>query len=175
MLFGRLSVTVLIFALATSAASHLAAQALVPPEAQTPIFQPSKASSDNPLGLTIDHVTIWVADADKEAAWYENMLGFKEVQHRSLPENEFRQMRIPGVYRIDLTWWKGSARHVDPKDAAMEQGYRHIVFKAKDLNAAFKQLSDKKANVRAQRNKDGTLENVFLLDPEGNEIEIQGY
>ena len=145
------------------------------PEAQKPVLPSSHITPDNPLGLSADHVTIWVADADKEAAWYKNMLGFEEVQHRSLPDNEFRQMRIPGVYRIDLTWWKGSTRHVDAKDATMEQGYRHIVFKTADLKAALVQLIKKEANVRPQRDKDGTLMNVFVLDPEGNEIELQQY
>jgi hypothetical protein len=84
-------------------------------------------------------------------------------------------VRILGVFRIDLTAWKGSARHVDPKDAAMEQGYRHIVFKTRNLKAAFEQLSKKNANVRAQKNQEGGLENLFVLDPEGNEIELQQY
>jgi len=159
----------------TTAQTPSQVAAPLPPEAQKPVLPPSHITPENPLGLSVDHVTIWVADADREAAWYKDMLGFKEVQHRSMPENEFRQMRIPGVYRIDLTQWKGSSRHVDAKDAAMEQGYRHVVFKTQDLKAALEQLTKKNANVRAQKNKDGGLENVFVLDPEGNEIELQQY
>jgi catechol 2,3-dioxygenase-like lactoylglutathione lyase family enzyme len=162
-------------ALCVLCARSLTAQTPLPAEAQKPVLSPSKIAPENPLGLSADHVTIWVADAEKESEWYKNMLGFAEVQHRSQPDNEFRQMRIPGVYRIDLTWWKGSSRHVDTKDAAMEQGYRHIVFKAQDLKAALEQLTKKNANVRAQRDKDGGLVNVFVLDPEGNEIELQQY
>jgi lactoylglutathione lyase len=142
---------------------------------QPPTLPPSPVSADNPLGLTVDHVTIWVADIDAETKWYEDVLGFKEVQRRSLQENQFRSLRIPGVYRIDLTWWKGSTRHVDAKDAAMEQGYRHIVFKTQDLKAALDKLTKKNANVRAQRDKNGNLTNVLVLDPEGNEIELQQY
>ena len=171
--FKNIPVTLLMIAL--SAVGVAVAQTQVAPAIQTPVLPPSKISADNPLGVSSDHITIWVADADKESAWYQSMFGFKEIQHRSQPENEYRQLRIPGVYRIDLTWWKGSTRHVSAKDAAMEQGYRHIVFKTQDLKAALEQLTSKHANVRAQKDQNGELENVFVLDPEGNEIELQQF
>lgn len=167
-----LSLTVL-----AQAAQQAPATAAAPAPAviQTAVLPAASISPYNPLGLSADHATFWVADIEKETAWYENVLGFKEVQRRSQPDNEFRELRIGGVYRIDLAWRKGTTRHLEAKDAAMEQGFKHLVFKSADLNAAFKKLTEKSANVRAERDKDGGLTNVFAIDPEGNEIEIQQF
>ena len=175
---AKVSIALITLVVFTGGTAFVAGQVQAPPltpEQQKPISPPAATTADNPLGLTPDHITIWVENVDKEAAWYANVLGFQEVQHRSLPQNEFRQMRIPGVYRIDLTWWKGSTRHVSLKDAPMEQGYRHIVFKSNDLKAALEKLTKVNANVRTQKSQDGSLENLFVLDPENNEIEIQQY
>jgi catechol 2,3-dioxygenase-like lactoylglutathione lyase family enzyme len=155
---------------------HLAAQA---PTA-------ARLSADNPLKLAPSHFTLSVADIDKEAAWYHDVLGFKEYE-RVAHGTDFVHcsMRLPGVYRVDLNWQKGSARHTTPgfqqsagssgKGAGnMEQGYTHIVFKtAFSLDTVNQRLTAKNANVVAAKDENGAVNNILVYDPEGNEIEIQ--
>lgn len=173
---SALNLLVVVMVMVNLGKGHLAAQASA--AATAPV--------DNPLQLTSDHVTLSVADIDKEAAWYHDVLGFKEYE-RVPHGTDFVHcsLRIPGVYRVDLNWQKGSARHTTPgyRQSAgssgkgsgnMEQGYTHIVFKtAMSLDTVNQQLTAKNANVVAAKNKDGAVTNILVYDPEGNEIEIQ--
>lgn len=160
---------------------HLQAQA--PASAQAPtaaraplgaVLAPSPASADNPLQLTVDHGTLSVADIDKEVAWYVEVLGFKEVGGGKMGDNfDHRELRIAGVFRIDLSWQKGSARHIGPP-SDMEQGWRHIVFKTANLDHALELLQAKNVEVKVDRNKKtNAITEMFIQDPEGNEIELQ--
>ena len=143
----------------------------VPAHAQAP----ASASADNPLQLKSDHVTISVADVEKEAAFYSNVLGFKELSSIGKPGDDFqhRTLGIAGVYRVDLSQRKGSVRHTVGAPSDLEQGWRHIVFKVPNLENTLKLLNAKSANLKVNRNKDGVLTEIFVLDPEGNEIELQ--
>jgi catechol 2,3-dioxygenase-like lactoylglutathione lyase family enzyme len=138
------------------------------------VLAPSPASADNPLQLTVDHGTLSVADIDKEVAWYVDVLGFKEVGGGKMGDNfDHRELRIPGVFRIDLSWQKGSARHIGPA-SDMEQGWRHIVFKTPNLDQALELLQAKNVAVKVNRNKKtNAITEMFIQDPEGNEIELQ--
>ncbi len=134
------------------------------------------ASADNPLGLRSDHVTVSVADIDKEATWYEHVLGFTEFARSGDEKDGFlhRQLRILGVYRIDLSWRRGSVRHTVGAPSDLEQGWRHIVFTAPDLESVLQTLRAKHIEVRVDRDKqDQKITQLFIVDPEGNEIEIQ--
>jgi catechol-2,3-dioxygenase len=155
---------------------HPAAQSLAP------------TSADNPLQLAPSHFALSVADVDKEAAWYHQVLGFTEYE-RVPHGTDFVHcsLKIPGVYRIDLNWQKGSARHTTPGfqqpagtagkgSGNMEQGYTHVVFKTPiSLDTINQQLIAKSANVAAAKDKNGSVTNILVYDPEGNEIEIQHY
>lgn len=132
-------------------------------------------SADNPLQLKADHVTISVADIDKVQAWYVDVLGFKEFGRGNEANGlVHRELRIPGVFRVDLSWRKGSARHTVGKPSDMEQGWRHLVFKTPELDHALQWLHSKQVDVRVIRNpKDNAILMLFMTDPEGNEIELQ--
>jgi catechol 2,3-dioxygenase-like lactoylglutathione lyase family enzyme len=139
------------------------------------VLPPSAPSADNPLRLTVDHVTISVADIDKVAAWYVQVLGFKEVGRGNEPDGlVHRELRISGVFRVDLSSRKGSVRHTVGLPSDMEQGWRHLVFKTPSLETALQLLQAKHIDIRVGRNpKDNTIRQLFILDPEGNEIELQ--
>ncbi len=75
----------------------------------------AQSSKVNPLNLSTNHVTASVADLEREAAWYERVLGF----HRSKllggrKDFGLYQMTMPGI-RIDLVWQQGSSRHQEAK------------------------------------------------------------
>jgi catechol 2,3-dioxygenase-like lactoylglutathione lyase family enzyme len=150
--------------------------AVFPARAQTPVAaQVSPAGPvDNPLDLRSDHVTISVADIEKVAAWYVQVLGFKETARNKSDGFEHRQLSIPGVYRIDLSWRKGSVRHTVGAPSDLEQGWRHIVFTTPNLENTLQWLRARKVEVRVDRSaKDNTISQMFIMDPDGNEIELQ--
>lgn len=145
--------------------------------AQMPAAASAAASApiENPLHLTPNFVTFSVADIDKEAAWYQDVLGFQQDQRAATRTDiVLRSLSIPGVYRLDLVWQKGSARHTTPGAGTMEQGYTHIVFKTTvSLDVVNQQLIAKNATVVAEKDKNGAVINIFVRDPEGNEFVIQ--
>jgi catechol 2,3-dioxygenase-like lactoylglutathione lyase family enzyme len=148
----------------------------LPAQAPATAQAPPTASADNPLQLKSDHVTLSVADIEKVAAWYVGVLGFKEFSRGGKLEDGFlhRQLNIPGVYRIDLSWRRGSARHTVGPPSDMEQGWRHIVFTTPNLEYTLQLLHAKNVDVRVDRNaKDNSISQMFITDPEGNEIELQ--
>lgn len=154
--------------------------------AQTPASvdtQPPSESNENPLQLSPSHFALSVANIDKEAAWYHDVLGFKESERvKHGPDFVHCSLEIRGVYRVDLNWQKGSVRHTAPgfRQPAgfdnMEQGYTHVVFKTPlSLDQVNRQLIAKQAIVAAAKDNNGAIHNILVYDPEGNAIEIQHY
>ena len=140
-----------------------------------PAQTPAPASPDNPLQLTPHHATISVADLDKEEAWYIQVLGFKESSRAKRGEDfEHATLTLGSAYRIDLSWQKGSARHTVGAPSDMEQGWRHIVFTTPSLEKILPILQANKPDMRVDRNaKTNAISQIFIRDPEGNEIELQ--
>jgi catechol 2,3-dioxygenase-like lactoylglutathione lyase family enzyme len=164
---AKLALAALLLMIAASLAS-------IPAQSQAPVLPAAKVTADNPLGLTIDHATLSVKEIDKEEKFYEEMLGFKELSTGNFgPDVKFRTLAIPGVFRLDLVEHKGSSRHAPLGTFDMEQGWVHLVFKSSNLDAAYKTLLAKKTTIRVTQSPDGSFTEFFLIDPEGNEIELQ--
>jgi catechol 2,3-dioxygenase-like lactoylglutathione lyase family enzyme len=132
---------------------------------------PAQTTDENPLQLTPHHATASVADLEKESAWYEHVLGFREAERFKMGTDfEIRHMTIPG-FRIDLACRKGSVRRrIVPGD--LEQGWFHIVFKTPSIDTAYKFLVAKETDVKADRNDQSAITRLIVHDPEGNEIEL---
>lgn len=132
---------------------------------------PRANSQRQPLQLSPNHATASVADIDKEAAWYERVLGFHEAQRfKNGTDSELRQMVIPG-YRIDLFWQRGSVRPDGPTGSS-RQGWFHVVFQTPVIDADYKRLVDLKTDVQANRDDKSAITRLVFHDPEGNELEI---
>jgi catechol 2,3-dioxygenase-like lactoylglutathione lyase family enzyme len=130
------------------------------------------AAGQAPLQFAADHVSLSVANMATEVAWYEHVMGFKEVRHANFtPTVEFVELSIPG-YRIDVIQNKASVRHrvLAPE---MEQGWKHIAFLTPAIETNLSTLQALKTDVVPMKNKDGSFFKITLHDPEGNEIEIQ--
>lgn len=132
---------------------------------------PAASKQLNPLRLSPHHVTASVADLEKEASWYERVLGFERSKLLGNPQDfSMYQMTMPG-YRIDLVSQKGSTRQ-HGKTGAFEQGWLHVVFKTPDINTAYKWLVAQGTDVVAHRDQNDAITRVTFHDPEGNELEI---
>jgi catechol 2,3-dioxygenase-like lactoylglutathione lyase family enzyme len=129
----------------------------------------AQSTKSNPLNLSPNHVTASVANLDREADWYERVLGF----HRSKllggrKDFGLYQMTMPGN-RIDLLWQMGSSRQQQQK-GSFEQGWFHVVFNSPDLDAAYKYLVAQGTDVKPQRDSQQHIVELRIHDPEGNEI-----
>ncbi len=128
------------------------------------------APDANPLRLTPDHATASVADLDREAAWYERIMGFHEVGRHREADFEIRRLAIPG-YRIDLVWQRGSSRPANGKGSAI-QGWFHIVFRTDDFDGDYRRLRELGTDVQSTSIPASSASRLLFHDPEGNELEI---
>jgi catechol 2,3-dioxygenase-like lactoylglutathione lyase family enzyme len=124
----------------------------------------------NPLGLMLDHVTIGVADMDKEIDWYRRVLGLRPGQMLHTARFDAQNMTAPGV-RIDLIRQPGSTRP-SPLMGFDKQGWLHVALTTHDAEAVYKRFMEMGVEVEANRDKSGKINIVTLNDPEGNNIEI---
>jgi catechol 2,3-dioxygenase-like lactoylglutathione lyase family enzyme len=127
------------------------------------------ASMENPLKLASHHVSLSVADLDKQQAFYEKVLGFKMGAVRKDANGETRQVVIPG-YAINLTKSNGSMRH-PRSEGNLEQGWFHIVLATPILDEVQKRLEAQQVKTR-RAVVNGALSRLLVFDPEGNEIEL---
>jgi catechol 2,3-dioxygenase-like lactoylglutathione lyase family enzyme len=124
-------------------------------------------------GLVPDHATLSVASIEREAEWYERVLGFKPFS-KSETNPDFRNWHlvIPG-YRIDLVQFKGSKRSPVLESPYLQQGWTHVVFHVEDVALALRQLQGLNVEADITRDKNGVPIQLRIHDPEGNEVEIR--
>lgn len=136
--------------------------------------QPKTDNQPGPVtGLVPDHATLSVENLDREAEWYERVLGFK-VYSKSDSNPDFRNWHlvIPG-YRIDLVKYKGSRRPPKPDPIYLQQGWIHVVFHVDDMEAAWKTLQALHVDAKMNKDDKGVPTQILLEDPEGNQVEIR--
>ena len=126
-------------------------------------------ATGNPLQLLPDHATASVENLEAETAWYERVLGFREVGRNGGADFQVVHLLL-GDYRIDLAWQKGSTRPRLP--GYLSQGWMHVVFRSPMVDSVYQRLQERGTDARADRNDKGELLRVVLHDPEGNEIEV---
>ncbi|HUO23161.1 MAG TPA: VOC family protein, partial [Caulobacteraceae bacterium] len=124
----------------------------------------------NAFGLTLDHVTIGVADFDKEIDWYHRALGLQPNTVLHTPKFEAQKMTGPGI-RIDLIHQDGSVRPT-PTMGFDKQGYMHVALVSPDLQTLYDHLTGMGVAVEANRDKSGKLMVITFQDPEGNAVEV---
>jgi len=142
-------------------------------QVSTQVQAPSAASTqegDNPLGLVIHHVTMGVADIEKQRNFYHDVLGFSVGLFRNRPQFDHQQMHIPG-FRLDMIGQKGSTRPT-PVMGNDKQGWLHIDFATQDADAIYHRLKDKGVQVAPGRMEGNKVASFKVTDPEGNQIEI---
>jgi catechol 2,3-dioxygenase-like lactoylglutathione lyase family enzyme len=124
----------------------------------------------NPMQLQGEYVILSVANMDKEVTWYERMLGFREIERHVGPHSKEVKLSTGDAYDIELVWRKGSVR---PKETGyLRQGWMHVVFTTRAIDAAYERLKKLRSGVYANYNDQGHIWRIYLHDPDGNEIEI---
>jgi catechol 2,3-dioxygenase-like lactoylglutathione lyase family enzyme len=124
-------------------------------------------------GLGPDHATLSVENIEKEAQWYEQVLGFKKLSGEDTdPDHLNWHLVIPGGYRIDLVKYKGSKRPAPVDPDFLQQGWVHVDFHVDDVAAALKTLQAFHIDVQV-KTVDGKPVQLRFHDPEGNELEVR--
>ncbi len=144
--------------------------AQVPAAAPTP--SDSAASTGNPLGLSIHHVTMGVASIDRERAFYRDVLGFQVGSFNKRPHYDHQQMLIPG-FRIDMIESRGSTRPAHTMGTDM-QGWLHVALTVSNTSAAYERLKAAGVPVSIGHMDGAQIGSFFVTDPEGNRLELAG-
>jgi catechol 2,3-dioxygenase-like lactoylglutathione lyase family enzyme len=140
---------------------------------QSASAQEDKLQAPPVTGLVPDHATLSVESLEREAEWYERVLGFKVFSKmESDPVSKSWHLVIPG-YRIDLIQYKGSKRPTPVDPIYLQQGWTHVVFHVEDVAVALKTLQALDVDAKVNKDNNGTPIQLLLTDPEGNQIEIR--
>ena len=125
-------------------------------------------------GARADHISISVANVEKEAAWYQQVLGFKYSRKDDRNPDRLLITVVLPTYRLELIQYKGSTRPAAATPNYMHQGLIHIGLEVPDLAAALKSLKASNTDVvTGHPDAAGNPGNLIVHDPEGNEIMIQ--
>lgn len=130
-----------------------------------------------PPALTVHHLQVSVADANKLAQWYVDKLGFKVVKRAGAGTTKVVWVDIPG-FRIGLAQVAGSiradAQKVLPPSDAKFQGYKQIHFSVANVDAAYRSLQADGVvfAVPPTSYSPPGIRLASFADPEGNVISI---
>ncbi|MDE1182596.1 VOC family protein [Paraburkholderia sp.] len=127
-------------------------------------------SAENPLHLSIHHVTMGVASIDRERTFYHDVLGFQIGPFNKRPNYGHQQMLIPG-FCIDMIEYKGSTRPTSTMDLD-KQGLLHVALTIPNAAEVYEQLKTEGVSVAPRRVEKGRIVSVFVTDPEGNRLEL---
>jgi catechol 2,3-dioxygenase-like lactoylglutathione lyase family enzyme len=127
--------------------------------------------------LTVHHLQVSVADADRLAAWYVEKLGFRVTKRATNTDLTIVWIDIPG-FRLGFAQVPGSLRDasqsIPPPADSMQQGYRQLHFAVPDVDAAYRQLNA--AGVRFVVPPTSYaithIRLATMLDPEGNAVSL---
>ena len=138
--------------------------------ASTPAPAAPLQGAENPLGLSIHHVTMGVASIERERAFYRDVLGFQVGPFNKRPTYEHQQMLIAG-FRIDMIEFKESVRPA-PTMGVDKQGWLHVALTVSNAAWVFERLKAAGVPVTVGRMNKDLIVSVFVTDPEGNRLEL---
>jgi len=126
------------------------------------------------------HVSLSVADLDRQEAWYRTAFGLRQVDERlELPEAGVRTVVVSdgAGLRVEFTERRGSTpvTNPDPYAATAAQTFTHLALQVPDLETAFKRLTTECGAPSVAPPGPGATEGMryaYVHDPEGNLIEL---
>ncbi len=110
----------------------------------------------------IHHVTVNVTDLDRAKAFYEGLLGLKEVPR-------------PGSFGFGGAWYQlGPAQlHIISRDKPDPERSQHFAVQVMDVEAARRESAEAGLEPR-DTIKIPSVDRFFIHDPDGNLIEVIG-
>ena len=106
--------------------------------------------------LGFDHLAISVADIERSAAFYENVLGLQPIQR---PDFQF-----PGLW---YTFGAGCDLHIIGKREGPATKDHHFAMRIDDLDAAMSELDKQGVEYRKPSLRPDGVQQIFFEDPDG--------
>lgn len=133
-----------------------------------------------PPAFRFHHISLSVADLDRQEAWYRTAFGLSKVDERlELPGAGVRTVvASDGTgLRVEFTERRGSTpvTHADPYAATAAQTFTHLALQVPNLDAAFNRLTTECDALPVAPPGPGATKGMryaYVHDPEGNLIEL---
>lgn len=145
--------------------------------AMHPTLPPTTAEPSS--SLKPHHVALSVPNFEETLQWYQDKLSFKVTLKNELPQFSTQQafLELNG-FLLEIFTRKNSVRSQPPPanvpDDLLIQGYKHIAFVVKDLDATVAEFKRRKVEFmwEPRVDKNLKLKLCFIKDNNGNPIEI---
>jgi methylmalonyl-CoA/ethylmalonyl-CoA epimerase len=141
---------------------------------------PTAIAQSDRVGFEISHhhVGISVPNAEKSAAWYHKMLGFKIVTRMNQGDMIVVHIKRGNCY-IELFQVAGAKPlpdyRRDPSDDLRVHGLAHFAFQVSDVFVAIKELKAKGAEIAMEPVDTPGVAFAFVRDNSGNAFEMIQY
>jgi methylmalonyl-CoA/ethylmalonyl-CoA epimerase len=126
--------------------------------------------------LAWDHVALSVPSIPESIAWYEKMLGFKEIRRGGQPSGQQTALIRRGNINIELFQLPNAAplpeSRKNPSEDFRTHGLKHFGFEVKNLPAVLAELKAKGVTMAFEMRDNPTTAFAFISDNAGNAIEL---
>jgi metallo-beta-lactamase class B len=140
--------------------------------------QTAEAHAADAVGFDLawDHVALSVPSIPESIAWYEKMLGFKEVRRGGQPTGQQTAAIRRGNITIELFQLPNAAplpeSRRNPSEDFRTHGVKHFGFEVKNLPAVLAELKAKGVKMAFDLRDNPTTAFAFISDNAGNAIEL---
>ena len=126
--------------------------------------------------LAWDHVALSVPSIPESIAWYEKMLGFKEIRRGGQPTGQQTALIRRGNINIELFQLPNAAplpeSRKNPSEDFRTHGLKHFGFEVKNLPAVLAELKAKGVKMAFEMRDNPNTAFAFISDNAGNAIEL---
>ncbi|KAL1316994.1 hypothetical protein HN51_069104 [Arachis hypogaea] len=132
-------------------------------------------------GVSLNHISRESSDIRRLANFYQQILGFEQVETPNFGDFEVIWLRLPSssvyihlIERDPTTSlpegpWSASSPVADPKN--LPRGH-HICFSVSNFDSFVNTLKDKGIETFQKSLPNGKIKQVFFFDPDGNGLEV---
>src|SRR6476620_4477841 len=144
----------------------------------SPAHAQGAAQADNAVNFELawDHVALSVPNIPESIAWYETMLGFKEIRRGGQPTGQQTALIRRGNINIELFQLPNAAplpeSRKNPSEDFRTHGVKHFGFEVKNLPAVLAELKAKGVKIAFEMRDAPTERFAFISDNAGNAIEL---
>jgi metallo-beta-lactamase class B len=136
----------------------------------------ARAGDDVGFEVAWDHVALSVPNIAESIAWYEKMLGFKEVRRGGQPTGQQTAAIRRGNITIELFQLPNAAplpeSRKNPSEDFRTHGVKHFGFEVKNLPAVLAELKAKGVKMAFDMRDNPGTAFAFISDNAGNAIEL---
>lgn len=134
-------------------------------------------------GVCLNHIARESADIKRLANFYQEVLGFEQIESPKFGEFEVIWLRLPPSFSLHLIQrnpstqlpegpYSAASPVEDPKN--LPRGH-HLAFSVSNFDQFVQILKEKGIETFKKTQPDGKIKQVFFFDPDGNGLEVQSW